>query len=150
MLRSSPLTLSPEDKLDILRHLDEFRFWHSLDDQRRCTRCHEAITGRQILVLERPGTRGRMRLQCSTPGCTSAPSEWVYLNPVLFATFKSPSASFGSSPYEDIRTASAKYRPSKNAGRTKMRRSGSLRAVLARLPVLRPLATGLHAILPIA
>jgi len=107
MLHSPPLTLSPEDKLDIIRYLDEFRFWRSLDDERRCTRCHEKITGRQVLVLDRPGTRGRMRLQCPTPGCASVPSEWVYANPVLFAAFKNSSARSGPSPHDDTRTASA-------------------------------------------
>ena len=85
---SHTLMLSPEDKLDALQFLDEFRFWRSLDDERRCTRCHETITGRRILVIERHGTRGRLRLQCPTPGCASSPSEWVYANPILFATSK--------------------------------------------------------------
>jgi len=31
---STPLHLAPEDKLDVLRYLDEFHYWHSLDDQR--------------------------------------------------------------------------------------------------------------------
>src|SRR2546423_1881505 len=139
MLHSPPLTLSPQDKLDILRYLDEFRFWHSLDDERRCTRCHEKITGRQVLVLDRPGTRGRMRLQCPTPGCASVPSEWVYANPVLFATFKNSSARSGPSRHDDARTASAKFRQSGNARRTTARRwrSRSFRSALARLPVLR-------------
>jgi hypothetical protein len=146
-----PLTLSPEDKLDVLRHLDEFRFWHSLDDERRCPRCHETITGRQILVLERPGTRGRMRLQCPTPGCASASSEWVYLNPVLFATSQSSSASPQPSPHDNIRIANAKYRRSEKAEgiSAHARRSASFRAALARLPVLRSIATSLHAIHPV-
>jgi hypothetical protein len=150
MLHAPPLSLSAEDKLDIVRHLDEFRFWHSLDDERRCPRCHETITGRQILVLERPGTRGRMRLQCPTPGCASVPSEWLYVNPVLFASLKTPSARSGLSRDDEVRLASAKYRQSEKTGRTKARRrrSVSFRAMLARLPVLRPLATGLHAIHP--
>jgi hypothetical protein len=151
MLHAPPLSLSPEDKLDIIRHLDEFRFWRSLDDERRCPRCHETITGRQILVLERPGTRGRLRLQCPTPGCASVPSEWVYVNPVLFASSKGPSAR-SAPPHDEIRLATAKYRQSEKTGRTKSRRrrSVSFRAMLARLPVLRPLATGLHAIHPVA
>jgi hypothetical protein len=147
-----PLTLSPDDKLDILRDLDEFRFWRSLDDERRCTRCHEIITGRQVLVLERPGTRGRMRLQCPTPACASAASEWVYLDPVLIAAFKNAAATSGFSRRENARTGSAKHRQSGNASRKTARRrpSNLFRAALARLPVLRSLATGFHSFHPVA
>jgi hypothetical protein len=84
-----PLSLSPEDKLDALRSLDEFHFWHSLDDRRNCKRCGRSISGRQILVLELKGTRGRLRLQCPTVGCISTPSDWVYADPVLAARLKS-------------------------------------------------------------
>ena len=86
---SRPLSLSPEDKLDALRSLDEFHFWHSLDDRRNCKRCGRSISGRQILVLELKGTRGRLRLQCPTVGCISTPSDWVYADPVLAARLKS-------------------------------------------------------------
>jgi hypothetical protein len=152
MSHSPPLPLSPEDKLDVLRHLDEFRFWHSLDDERRCPQCHETITGRQILVLERSGTRGQMRLQCPTPGCASTPSEWTYANPVRFASAQTPSAKSRPLPNDDPRTASARFRQNEKAGQPKAhrRRPASFRAVLARLLVLRPLATGLHAIHPVA
>ena len=97
---STPLQLAPEDKLDLLRYLDEFHYWHSLDDERRCKRCSRLITGRQILVLELKGTRGKMRLQCPTVGCMSTPSEWVYADPVLAAKLRS-----------DFRPVAPKSRP---------------------------------------
>lgn len=53
MRSSALLTVLREDKVDLLRYLDEFRSWHSRDDQCRCGRCRDTITGRQILVFER-------------------------------------------------------------------------------------------------
>jgi hypothetical protein len=146
------LTLSENDKLDTLRRLDEFRFWHSLDDERRCPRCHETITGRRILVFEARGTRGKLRLQCPTPGCQSGPSEWIYANPVRFAAAGTPPAGSPETHHHNVHATSARYRQTENARIRKVpgRRRASLRAVLARLPVLRPLATGLHAIYPVA
>jgi hypothetical protein len=85
---STPLELAPEDKLDLLRYLDEFHYWHSLDDERRCKRCSRLITGRQILVIECQGTRGKLRLQCPTVACTSTPGDWVYADPVLAAKLR--------------------------------------------------------------
>lgn len=84
----SPLTLTPEDKIDALRQLDEFHFWHSLDDVRICQRCHRQITGRQIEIVGLPGTRGALRLQCPTPDCESSPGEWIYADPVLAASMR--------------------------------------------------------------
>lgn len=85
----TPVHLPPEDKLDALRSLDEFHYWHSLDDERRCKRCSRLITGRQILVVELQGTRGKLRLQCPTLACISTPADWVYADPVLAAKLRS-------------------------------------------------------------
>ena len=166
MHSSAPLRLLPEDKLDLLRYLDEFRFWHALDDERRCTRCHHTITGRQIIVFERTGTRGGMRLQCPTVGCGSSVSEWVYANPLLAASFKSEpprpkfEASSGNTRFirearrraKDRGKSSSSQRVVSNDGAPGRKRSGSksIRALLARLPILRPVAMGLHAIHPVA
>lgn len=165
MLSPQPLKLLPEDKLDLLRYLDEFRFWHSLDDERRCTRCHHTISGRQILVFEPPGTRGRMKLQCPTADCASTPSDWVYANPVLAASFTSnpPRRKFDTSSGNKriIRVARRRSsRPAVHAGSkpalSKVRESKlsdhrptSIRAFLQRLPILRPLVSGFHSIQPV-
>ena len=165
MRSSPPLRLLPEDKLDLLRYLDEFRFWHSLDDERRCGRCRRTITGRQILVFERKGPRGEMRLQCPTVGCVSSASEWVYANPLLAASFKSdpPGRKFDTSSgnAQFIRDARRRTKSPKKLGHSgpTVSRQGrhaamipsrfSLRAILARMPILRPVATGLHAIHPV-
>ena len=169
MSASTSLQLSPEDKLDILRYLDEFHFWHSLDDERRCQRCGKSITGRQIMIIELKGTRGKMRLQCPTAGCLSSPSEWVYANPVLAAKLRRdfrPSAQRLSAksepaqrPYhgQAFTVPRRKHSVSKNAAADGPFPSArvtappvSIRAVLARLLLLRPVVSGLHTFHPIA
>jgi hypothetical protein len=147
MQASAPLILSAEDKLDVLRYLDEFRFWHSLDDRRRCHRCHEEIIGRQVLIYERTGTRGGMRLQCPTPGCASSPSEWFYADPVLAATLKSDFR-----PRLDLTEKPAATTHAVHDGRakTKKKRGQKTRTALAQMPLLRSIATGWHAIRPVA
>ena len=74
----SPVTkLSDEEKLEVLRRLDQFRQWHSLDDNRYCLVCGTLISGRQIQVAG--GTRGNgpLRLSCPTERCNSIPMDWV-------------------------------------------------------------------------
>ena len=77
MTLSSPVTLSEIDKLDVLRRLDQFRQWRSLDEKRFCLVCGQIITGRQIKVAG--GTRGNgpLRLSCPTEACNSIPMDWV-------------------------------------------------------------------------
>jgi hypothetical protein len=153
MPHSAPLPLSPEDKLDVLRYLDEFRFWNSLDDERICQRCQQRISARQILVFGRHGTRGNFRLQCPTPGCPSTPSEWVYANPILFASHRNRTARSTPPVYHEARRANAVSGPrntNRRPEKTRRLPARSFRAMLAKLPVLRSLATGLHAIHPVA
>ena len=61
----------------MLRRLDQFRRWHSLDEKRYCLVCGNLITGRQIQVAG--GTRGNgpLRLNCPTEQCNSIPMDWV-------------------------------------------------------------------------
>jgi hypothetical protein len=77
MVLSSPIQLSDGEKLGALRRLDQFRPWHSLDEQRFCLVCGKIITGDQILVMG--GTRGNgpLRLSCPTERCHSMPMDWV-------------------------------------------------------------------------
>src|SRR2546430_15999776 len=97
------------------------------------------------------GPRGRMRLQCATPSCASAPGDWVYFNPLLFATFKIPTAKPRPSHHDEVSSAAAKYRRTENpeAPGAHGRYSAWFRAVLARLRMLRPLAADLHPIHPV-
>ena len=73
----SIVRLSDEEKLEVLRRLDQFRQWHSLDEKRYCLVCGELISGRQIQVAG--GTRGNgpQRLSCPTERCNSIPMDWV-------------------------------------------------------------------------
>jgi hypothetical protein len=74
---SAPAQLSDEEKLEVLRRLDQFRRWHSLEDKRYCLVCGTLISGRQIQVAG--GTRGNgpLQLNCPTKGCNSIPMDWV-------------------------------------------------------------------------
>jgi hypothetical protein len=74
---SPPNTLSDADKLDVLRRLDQFREWHSLEDKRFCLVCGKIISGWQIQIAG--GTRGNgpLRLSCPTERCNSIPMDWV-------------------------------------------------------------------------
>jgi hypothetical protein len=74
---SPPNTLSDAEKLDVLRRLDQFREWHSLDDKRFCLVCGKIINGWQIQIAG--GTRGNgpLRLSCPTERCNSIPMDWV-------------------------------------------------------------------------
>jgi hypothetical protein len=71
------IALPDEDKLDVLRRLDQFRAWHSLDDKRYCLSCGKLITGRDIRVIG--GTRGNgpLRIICPADHCHSIPMDWV-------------------------------------------------------------------------
>jgi hypothetical protein len=71
------IELPEEDKLVVLRRLDQFRAWHSVDDKRYCLACGKLITGRDIRVIG--GTRGNgpLRIICPTERCHSIPMDWV-------------------------------------------------------------------------
>jgi hypothetical protein len=74
----SPLTrLSDDEKLEVLRRLDQFRQWRSLDDERYCLVCGKIITGRQIQVAGGTRGNGALRVSCPTQGCNSIPMDWV-------------------------------------------------------------------------
>ena len=170
MSASTPLALLPEDKLDVLSYLDEFHFWYSLDDKRFCKRCGRSITGRQILVMELQGRRGQLRLQCPTVGCVSTASEWVYADPASAASLKNgfrpgprPSETKSAADSEQthhshiytvrrVKRAREKYDDGAAARRHSpaLAHAVSFRAVLRRLALLRPIASGLRAIHPVA
>jgi hypothetical protein len=77
VMLSTAARLADDEKLEVLRRLDQFRQWHSLDEKRYCLVCGKLITGRQIQVAG--GTRGTdpLRLSCPTDGCNSIPMDWV-------------------------------------------------------------------------
>jgi hypothetical protein len=69
--------LSDGDKLEVLRRLDQFRQWHSLDEKRYCLVCGNLIAGRQIHVTGGIRGNGPLRLSCPTQSCNSIPMDWV-------------------------------------------------------------------------
>ena len=74
---STPARLSDDEKLEVLRRLDQFRQWHSLDEERYCLVCGKLITGRQIQIAGGIRANGPLRLSCPTQGCNSVPMDWV-------------------------------------------------------------------------
>jgi hypothetical protein len=152
---SAPLQLRPEDKLDLLRYLDEFHYWHSLDDERICKRCSRTITGRQIIAIKLQGRRSTLSLKCPTAGCASTIGEWIYANPMRAAKQQTdsppPYGQAGEKLILELRT----HRGNDAGPRRKERKplfawAPSPRALAARLGLLRPIATGLHAFRPVA
>lgn len=85
MSSSPPNTLSDPQKLDVLRRLDQFREWRSLDDKRFCLVCGKIINGSEIQITG--GTRGNgpIRLSCPTQRCNSIPMDWVLPTDELMA-----------------------------------------------------------------
>jgi hypothetical protein len=73
----SLIRLSDEEKLNVLRRLDQFRRWHSLDEKRYCLVCGEIFTGREIQVIESTDGDVPLRLVCPTEHCHAIPMEWV-------------------------------------------------------------------------
>jgi hypothetical protein len=77
MTLADPVNLSDPDKLDVLRALDQFRQWRSLDEKRYCLVCGKIITGRQIEVAGGTRSDEPLRLSCPTAQCNSIPMDWV-------------------------------------------------------------------------
>lgn len=69
--------LSDGEKLEVLRRLDRFRQWPSLEEKRYCLVCGTVISGRQIQVDGGTHGNGPLRLSCPTERCNSIPMDWV-------------------------------------------------------------------------
>jgi len=88
---STATRLSDEEKLEVLRRLDQFRQWRSLEEKRYCLVCGRIITGLQIEVAGR--TRGGpLRLSCPTERCNSIPMDWVLPTDEILARVKEMTA----------------------------------------------------------
>jgi hypothetical protein len=73
----SPINLSDKDKLEMLRRLDQYRVWRSLDEKRYCLVCGRILTGWQIQVIGGTHGNGPLRISCPTKLCHSIPMDWV-------------------------------------------------------------------------
>ena len=69
--------LSDEEKLGVLRRLDQFRKWYSIEEKRYCLVCGKLISGRQVQVTGGFRGNGPLRLSCPTEQCNSIPMDWV-------------------------------------------------------------------------
>jgi hypothetical protein len=69
----------------VLRRLDQFRQWHSLEEKRYCLVCGKLISGRQIQVAGGTRGNGALRLDCPTEGCNSIPMDWVLATDEILA-----------------------------------------------------------------
>jgi hypothetical protein len=74
---STAARLADDEKLEVLRRLDQFRQWHSLDENRYCLVCGNLISGRQIQVADGTRGNGSLQLSCPTEGCNAIPMDWV-------------------------------------------------------------------------
>jgi len=82
---TTAVRLSDNEQLEMLRRLDQFRTWHSLDEKRYCLVCGNLIAGRQIQVAAETRGNGPLGLNCPTEGCNSIPMDWVLLTDEILA-----------------------------------------------------------------
>jgi len=76
------LHLSSEEKLKLLKQLDRWRQWRSLDDQRLCLGCGRLIDGHEIEAIAAAANDGDdAELRCPTGGCQSIPLDWILPTP---------------------------------------------------------------------
>src|SRR3954452_25473161 len=76
MIAPPKMQRSSEEKLTLLRQLDRWRSWRSLDDRRLCLGCGRIISGHEIDATA--GETGELdSVHCPTPGCQSIPFDWI-------------------------------------------------------------------------
>jgi hypothetical protein len=92
MTLAPPIRLPDAEKLEILRRLDQFRDWHSLDEKRLCITCGRVIDGHQIQVIGGMRGHGPLRVICPTKHCHSIPMDWALPTPEMLAKASHPSA----------------------------------------------------------
>jgi hypothetical protein len=80
VIAPAQLRLSAEAKLNLLRQLDRWRQWQSLDDRRLCLGCGRLISGHEIEAIQAK-EGGLMEVRCPTQGCQSIPLDWILPNP---------------------------------------------------------------------
>lgn len=85
-MTSAAIELLDADKLDMLRRLDQFREWRSLDERRYCLVCGNLITGWEIQITTGGSEVGPLQLVCPTEHCNSIPMDWVLPTDELLGT----------------------------------------------------------------
>jgi hypothetical protein len=82
-ITASELQLSAEEKLNLLKELDRWRGWTSLDDRRLCLGCGQMISGHEINVMQ-SAELGPVEAHCPTEGCQSIPLDWILPSPLEY------------------------------------------------------------------
>jgi len=77
MIDPLSLQLTSAEKLEMLRRLDRYREWASLDDRRLCLECGKIITGQQMRVSGGSGAFDPIQASCPSEGCVSMPMDWA-------------------------------------------------------------------------
>jgi hypothetical protein len=72
----------PTDRLEVLRTLDHFHDWRSLDDERLCKMCGRTFSGHEVEIV--PEGDG-FKLSCPTRNCQSEVHHWIYPDHCLFS-----------------------------------------------------------------
>lgn len=80
IIAPAPLQLSAEDKLNLLRQVDRWRPWYSLEDRRLCLGCGRLISGNEIEAIQ-AFDGSHVEVHCPTQGCQSIPLDWILPNP---------------------------------------------------------------------
>src|SRR5262245_22547279 len=86
------IRLSDEERVEVLRRLDQFREWRSLEEKRYCLVCGTLISGRQIQIGGGTRGNGALRLSCPTERCNSIPMDWVLPTDEILAKVEKPAA----------------------------------------------------------
>jgi hypothetical protein len=72
----------PTDRLEVLRTLDHFHDWRSLEDERLCKMCGRTFSGHEVEIV--PEGDG-FKLSCPTRNCQSEVHHWIYPDHCLFS-----------------------------------------------------------------
>ena len=77
VIQTAQLQLSALEKLTLLRRVDRWRLWKSLDDQRLCLGCGQLINGHEIDVVATNESEDSVEVRCPTVGCQSIALDWI-------------------------------------------------------------------------
>jgi hypothetical protein len=76
---STQAPLSAEEKLELLKQLDRWRGWTSLDDKRLCLGCGRLFSGHEVEFVN-GAAQNTTEVHCPTHGCQSIPLDWILPN----------------------------------------------------------------------
>lgn len=80
IIAPAQIHLSLEDRLALLRQLDRWRAWKSLDDKRLCLGCGRLFTGHDV-EMRHSATQEAIELHCPTDNCQAIPLDWILPHP---------------------------------------------------------------------